>query len=650
VDEYRVLNTNSSDNSLGYRKNIYYVKRNNGKWSEPSSITSYLFEQNKSMSTLGFREISEVKIAIDQYNHPHVIYKTGTALQFPKYDDNIFITSYNGVNWSQPENISFNDSVRCKNPQIAFDEFNNAHVVWIEQIDGKYNLMHKQKKEDRWGEKQILQSNIYSEVSMMGNANGLHMVFSKKMEFGSKLFYSKYSENSWSTSTVIDSVKNTSENYFMDSYFTEISGNNTDLGVVYLLSSFRNGVYDFEQLAVSKSHNGIWTKEPNIVVGQGAVCPCARVGEIKYDSNNTAHLFWQEYNDGPSRIYYSKEINHSFGNKTQISSDSEGTLDYRLASCLKNDTAFVFYNAYNKGNYEIFYNYADLKCKQSNTRIKRKICQHSVLEYNNHFYSKDGIYLDTLINMNGCDSIIETTLTVAPIIEDTITTLLCPNEKIYFSNQNINKEGIYKDTLTSSNGCDSIITLIVGRQTDFFEKKYYSICAGEEIDGFNKTGVYITQDTLPGGCISKKELHVIVNPVYNDTVFYSINQGENYCGYDKTGVYSMYMKTNLGCDSIITVYLKIDTISNIIDNRTFNNSYILYPNPAKNKIWIKLNYSLTKKLRIEIINQIGVISSPRIIRNEKNDIEVDLSSYAVGLYIVRILNDSEIINIKVLKN
>jgi len=649
VDEYNFLNANGSNSSLGNRKNIYYMKRTNGGWTLPIAITSYPFELNTSMSRKGFRNISDVKMAIDHHNHPHIVYKAGTELEYPKYDDNIFVTSYDGINWSEPENLSKNDSTKCINPQIAFDEFYDPHVVWNEISNGSYSLMHRYNIDGKWEEKELLQNNLRSDISMTGNASGLHLVFVKNMTYGSKLQYTKYKNATWSTPTFIDSIQNMSNSFYSDSYYPTISVTGDDIYVAYILSSFKNGSYDFEQLAVSKSHNNVWTKEPEILIGKGADCPCARVGDIKFDSNNNAHLFWQEYDGVSTRIEYSKETRNGWIKKMQVSSKSEGTAEYRLSTCIKDDTAFVFYNAYNKGNNEIFFNFADLSCKQTITNNQYILCQNDTLKINGHTYFNNGIYTDTLISNSGCDSIIETTLTLLPIKRDTITVLLCPNDSIVFSNKHIFSEGIYQDTLKSSLGCDSIVTLIVSKQSLLLEKKYYSICKGEEFEGLTKAGIFLTHITLTNGCIYTRELHLQVNPAYNDTLFYTIDKGENYCGYNKNGVYTMYLRTYLGCDSIVTIILNVDSIHNGLENSSLTKFCFAYPNPTKNKLWIKLAQPFSKSFRIEILNPIGDILFSEMKNNEHKDIEIDISGYLSGLYIVRIFNDSEIIILKIMK-
>ena len=72
-------------------------------------------------------------------------------------------------------------------------------------------------------------------------------------------------------------------------------------------------------------------------------------------------------------------------------------------------------------------------------------------------YTTDGIYTDTILNANSCDSIITYNLTIQSTIYDSIQTTICAGDSITLNNQSYFSEGIYFDTILSNLGCDSII-------------------------------------------------------------------------------------------------------------------------------------------------------------------------------------------------
>ncbi len=72
-----------------------------------------------------------------------------------------------------------------------------------------------------------------------------------------------------------------------------------------------------------------------------------------------------------------------------------------------------------------------------------------------------GTYVDTLTASNGCDSIVTVNLTVRPISRNTITASICEGETYTFGAQTLSAAGTYEDTLTAANACDSIVTLVL---------------------------------------------------------------------------------------------------------------------------------------------------------------------------------------------
>lgn len=69
-----------------------------------------------------------------------------------------------------------------------------------------------------------------------------------------------------------------------------------------------------------------------------------------------------------------------------------------------------------------------------------------------------GIHSDTLVSANGCDSIRILNLTVLPRSFTNISAAICQGQSYYAGGASETNTGIYRDTLTNSIGCDSIIT------------------------------------------------------------------------------------------------------------------------------------------------------------------------------------------------
>jgi len=84
------------------------------------------------------------------------------------------------------------------------------------------------------------------------------------------------------------------------------------------------------------------------------------------------------------------------------------------------------------------------------------ICEGLSLQVGNNSYSASGIYVDT-ISLNGCDSIITTNLSVIPSVVIVNNQTICQGDIYVIGNNNYSAPGSYFDNLTTPLGCDSTI-------------------------------------------------------------------------------------------------------------------------------------------------------------------------------------------------
>ena len=111
--------------------------------------------------------------------------------------------------------------------------------------------------------------------------------------------------------------------------------------------------------------------------------------------------------------------------------------------------------------------------------------------------SNSGAYYDTLVSSDAClcDSIITTNLTVTTAYKDTINVELCPEDSIFAGGVYQNTSGIYYDTLSSSDGCDSVVctSVTVLHDDPITFHKTYGTSVVESSSGIQQTsdGGYI---------------------------------------------------------------------------------------------------------------------------------------------------------------
>ena len=132
--------------------------------------------------------------------------------------------------------------------------------------------------------------------------------------------------------------------------------------------------------------------------------------------------------------------------------------------------------------------------------ITQTICAGDSIVVAGTTYTTTGIYTDTLVAANGCDSILIIDLTVNPVATSTITQTICAGDSIVVAGTTYNTTGIYTDTLVAANGCDSILTIDLTVNPAATSTITQTICAGDSIvvagTTYDATGIYT--DTLSG--------------------------------------------------------------------------------------------------------------------------------------------------------
>jgi len=92
-----------------------------------------------------------------------------------------------------------------------------------------------------------------------------------------------------------------------------------------------------------------------------------------------------------------------------------------------------------------------------NLNNNQSICNGQSYTINSHSYTVPGTYIDTLVSVLGCDSIITTQLTINPDIVTNNSKSICFGETYTINSHSYNTSGIYYDTIASVSGCDSIV-------------------------------------------------------------------------------------------------------------------------------------------------------------------------------------------------
>ena len=192
-------------------------------------------------------------------------------------------------------------------------------------------------------------------------------------------------------------------------------------------------------------------------------------------------------------------------------------------------------------------------------------CFGDSLSFGGNLYNLPGVYRDTFIAMNGCDSIVDLNLYRRIQNEVFITDSICDGESFSFGGSSLTNTGFYSDTLTAQNGCDSIVFLTLNTYTIPLTVYPQTICFGDSFtfggNPYFVTGIYPDTFTSFVGCdsIVHLDLQILVQiqGFHSDSICegQSFNLGTS--TYTSTGVYTdtLFGSGFLGCDSIVTLNL-----------------------------------------------------------------------------------------------
>ena len=190
----------------------------------------------------------------------------------------------------------------------------------------------------------------------------------------------------------------------------------------------------------------------------------------------------------------------------------------------------------------------------------------------NQTYNTSGTYIGRIAKVNGCDSIIKLNLNITTILRSSITVKACDTFTWALNGQTYGASGSYADTLLSSSGCDSIITLNLTVNPIPPTIQNISACDFYTWPENNKRYTQTTQAFAilknARGCDSLIILNLTINK--KDSAVFYVNQCNPFTWsatgitYSKSGVYKAILLTSKGCDSLVSLHLTISPAFRIV--------------------------------------------------------------------------------------
>ncbi len=209
------------------------------------------------------------------------------------------------------------------------------------------------------------------------------------------------------------------------------------------------------------------------------------------------------------------------------------------------------------------------------TFIDDILCEQDELIINNQVYNISNFSGTEIIEnatINGCDSIIIIDLTFNMIVEEVLNTELCTGESLVINSIVYNEshpDGIAIFPNGAVNGCDSIINISLSFMPDPIEHIVETLCVGEFImvndimyDFLNPTGTEIIENGSVNACDSTIIIELSfyplaegdLNPIICHGASFEFN-GTVFDADTPTGMVVLENMSSHGCDSTVQVQL-----------------------------------------------------------------------------------------------
>ncbi len=207
------------------------------------------------------------------------------------------------------------------------------------------------------------------------------------------------------------------------------------------------------------------------------------------------------------------------------------------------------------------------------TPITDHFCQGEHYMFYDQAISTSGIYYHTLESTHGCDSVIKLNLIQDPSYEVELWESTCEGGAGYYYVGEYLQPSPYPYiyVFESVLGCDSVVSLHI-EEAEYNSKTYnVSLCATQYTWGSNGTtyyesGVYYDTLSFPNACDSTLVLNLELRPSYDIDVYETSCDSYRWKNdtynvdmtFDESTVYTHHYVNDYGCESEATLYLTIN--------------------------------------------------------------------------------------------
>jgi len=199
------------------------------------------------------------------------------------------------------------------------------------------------------------------------------------------------------------------------------------------------------------------------------------------------------------------------------------------------------------------------------TAEQRVICAGDSAFIFGNYETAAGVYAQTFSAVNGCDSVHQIALSVLPVFQTSEQRAICAGDSASIFGNYETAAGVYAQTFSAANGCDSVHQIALAVLPVFQTSEYRAICAGDSAFIFGNyetaAGMYTQTFSAVNGCDSVHQIALAVLPVYQTSEQHAICAGDSaliFGNYETSaGMYSQTFSAVNGCDSVHQIALSV---------------------------------------------------------------------------------------------
>jgi len=242
-----------------------------------------------------------------------------------------------------------------------------------------------------------------------------------------------------------------------------------------------------------------------------------------------------------------------------------------------------------------------------------------------------GSYTSVLLASNACDSVIKTEVLISSVYDVSQNVQLCSGDTLTVGASQYTASGTYVDTLSTANGCDSLVTSNVV----VFSSSDVSI-AGVTVVCSVAPAVDLTLDplggTLSGPGVTGTSFDPAAAGVGTSTLVYSFADGN-------------------GCDASASLDVEV-VVCTGIENIEGIETVSIFPNPYVSTINVLFEDAVAAELNIKLFDITGKVILVKTVNTSLglNKIVLDVSSeIAAGVTMLQIERDGAVFSTTLLK-